>query len=431
MVAFVAKIKTFKTDDYTVAMRTFMRTLDVLYPKKYGPLIDYLNKVKLRLAKAKFLDAESGALSETEEQLIAVAIDSEIKACKQNNVDFNKWRKALTFRLVSCTHRRNQSVRDLKWCDMRGEKHPLIDTFTLRMPMAKQRDTESFRAAFEKIEIPLLDNVYQEMYDYRELYLKFLEMRFSMSGFELSLEEKQIYYPKLPIIPDLSLFDKDWRDSQTFKLELDDNPEAYHVDVNNISQLIKDIWKRFDLKSLRTPKFHYGCKRQRHTLGTKAGMQGKNKHVIAGLLGHTTLKAQDNYVDITPEMMRNINVSMTELENLKIAFEGKLRLAEINPEHVIETFSENSLQSVGEGEHSCSQCLYERPYACYPCKNFVPFATTNHELVWREYRHRYYTRVENGATESVLAPMRHILKYIAATIKACETKLNMADKSHE
>lgn len=421
--AFVAQIKTHKTDCYVSFIRTFLRYLDVLYPNKYRSTLRYLDKVKLRSKTNKFLDPEKGAFSETEEQLINVAIDNEIRDCKLNNANFRRWRKAIAFRLINCTHRRNQSIRDLKWADLRGIKHPLIDCFTLRIPRAKTQDTEPFRASFEVIETPLLDQVYSELCDYRTRYFNLLEARFSENGCELSHQEKQALYPMLPVIPALSLFETPWSSVDRFKKSLQDNPEAYHIDVSNFNNLVKDLWKAFDLKSMRTPNFRYGCKRQRHTLGTKAGMQGKGKPVIADLLGHTTLKAQESYIDMTPEMMRTINVSMGELENLKLAFEGKLRLAEMHSEHLIETFDEDQVKSIGEGSRECERCSYERPYACYPCKNFVPFATANHELIWQEYKHRYDNRIENGATERILAPMRHVLKYIAATIKASNNKM--------
>lgn len=410
-----------KSDAGISTGKQILSRIAILYPEEYFESNVYLQKVRTRQSSPKHLDPERGCLNEREELLILNAINASGATLKQTNADWLQWRNHHHIRFINCTNRRPVQLVQLKWCDLSTEKHPLSNTFVLKMPLSKQLATNPFREAFESSPVPILADVYSEIIQYRNQYFSTFESRLLELGINLSLTEKSDLFPRLPIFPESELFEIDVADKpQLFRL-FSQEQEIYHLSRDKFKSKFQELFKKFNIKSDRTKKFYYGIHRQKHTIGTKLGIKGEHDTIIAGVLGHTTTKAVHKYCEVTPEMMMKINNNASAFENISLAFQGKLIDKKLIKNFKISAITSEDMFDIGCGNKCCETCELERPYSCYPCPFFRPVADADHQSVWNEYLCMYQTREKAGATPEALQSMRVTLQYIAATIKACKS----------
>ncbi|TDF38266.1 hypothetical protein EYS14_11285 [Alteromonadaceae bacterium M269] len=408
--------------DAAISMgKMIMSRIAILSPELYYEPNVYLQKVKMRKHSLKHLDPERGCLNEREELLILNAIDRSGQYLKTQKASRIQWRNHLMLRLVNCTFRRPVQLVQLKWSDLGGDKHPLTDTYHLKMPLSKQQATNPFREAFESSPVPILKHVYDEIIHYRNLYFVDFDQHLISLNIKLSEDEKSYLFPKLPIFPEEELFDIDVNDtSQLFTL-FKYEEEIYHLSRDKFKTTFRDTFLRLNLKSVRAKDFYYGINRQKHTVGSKLGVRGEHDGIIAGVLGHTTTKAVEKYCDITPEMMQKFNNSISAFERIALTLQGQLIQEKVKGKIVIFTTTEDDICEIGNGDKSCKTCELERPYSCYSCPFFRPIIEADHESIWEQYLRLYQLREKAGATEQALQSMRVTLQYIAATITACKS----------
>jgi len=422
-VAFVRK--NYSSDQYLTYLKMLLEAFS-LVDIKYLTFYEYLKQVKLRKKQRKYFDPDIGALSDGENEAIALALNA--KSCLlfhiDNTANLLELRRFIALRLIHATARRPINLAQLKWCDLSVEPHPVDNNYHLKIPMAKLGDAAPFRTAFEDMPFPILPEFYRELTTYRDRYCNALLEHLQTQGIILSIAEQKDVLTKLPMLFHGDLLVAKFTTKAVFLTSINESSEAFHCDAGIVGQCSISEFKLLNTPSDRVMKLKYSPNRQRHTIGTRLGVKGAHKTVIAAALGHSDLSSAKEYVDMTVDMMRAINATVEGMETLQNVFEGRL-IDDIPAEVIhIQTYqAESGLTDMGSGQTDCRQCDRERPLHCYGCPNFRPLKTADHRIMYDEALCRYDQNIKLGVSEADLASLRNAIKSVAITIKACDAVL--------
>lgn len=235
-----------------------------------------------------------------------------------------------------------------------------LESFVVRMPRAKTRDSDARGAFKERVLVPEIGRLVIE-------YAATVRERFR--GVLLDVE-------KAPLFP---------------KEQAEKNVEgyAYHPTAPHIGYILGKTLNRLHVVSERTGDFmNITPKRFRQTIGTRAAEEGHGELVIAELLDHSDTQNVGVYVSSTPAIVERINKTLAmSLAPLAQAFAGKLiagfseaTRAE-DPSSIIRA---PSIINSFDGMSSCGKhgfCGFMKPVACYTCSSFEPWLDGPHEQV--------------------------------------------------
>lgn len=249
----------------------------------------------------------------------------------------------------------------LKICDF----YSVVDrdgheSFVLRIPRAKQRNSQSRSAFKERVLGPDLGRlVAKHVAAIREQFAN--------------------------VLPDPD-------NAPMFPVELDENTPTgfeYHPTSVQIRNILNSTLNRLNVISERTgEKIYITSKRFRMTIGTRAAEEGHGEFIIAELLDHTDTQNVGVYVQSTPAIIERIDKAVAmQMAPLAQAFSGKIikdaseASLKDDPLSVIRA---PSITGTFEGMSSCGKhgfCGFMKPIACYPCPSFEPWLDGPHEQV--------------------------------------------------
>lgn len=234
-----------------------------------------------------------------------------------------------------------------------------FESFVIRMPRAKTRDSDARGAFKERVLVPEIGRLVGE-------YAGTVRERFR------------------GVLQDVE-------DAPLFPTEQEENIEgyAYHATSQQVGYILGKTLKRLHVVSERTGDFmNITPKRFRQTIGTRAAEEGHGELVIAELLDHTDTQNVGVYVSSTPAIVERINKTLAmTLAPLAQAFAGKLIAGPSEATRAGEPSSiirAPSITNSFEGMSSCGKhgfCGFMKPVACYTCSSFEPWLDGPHEQV--------------------------------------------------
>lgn len=235
-----------------------------------------------------------------------------------------------------------------------------LETFVIRIPRAKTRDSNARGAFKARVLVPEVGRLVVQYAD---------SVRERFRGVLQDVENA-------PLFP-------------TEREEENVEGYAYHQTAARIGYVLSKTLTRVHVVSERTGDFiHVTPKRFKQTIGTRAAEEGHGELVIAELLDHSDTQNVGVYIASTPAIVERINKAVAiELAPLAQAFAGKLIAGPSqatragDPASIIRA---PSITNSFEGMSSCGQhgfCGFMKPVACYTCNAFEPWLDGPHEQV--------------------------------------------------
>lgn len=235
-----------------------------------------------------------------------------------------------------------------------------LESFVVRMPRAKTRDSDARGAFKERVLVPEIGRLVVEYAD--------------------TVRER--FRGVLPDVENAPLF-------PTAQAEGNVEGYAYHSTSQQIGCILSKTLKRLNVVSERTGDFmNITPKRFRQTIGTRAAEEGHGELVIAELLDHSDTQNVGVYVSSTPAVVERINKTLAmTLAPLAQAFAGKLIAGPFeatragDPSSIIRA---PAIINSFEGMSSCGKhgfCGFMKPVACYTCSSFEPWLDGPHEQI--------------------------------------------------
>lgn len=128
---------------------------------------------------------------------------------------------------------------------------------------------------------------------------------------------------------------------------------------------------------------HISMLRFRHTLGTRAAIEGHGTRVIAELLDHSDQGTVQVYVEARPEFAEIVDRAMAfQMAPLARAFAGDLMSVPPETGHRVSDSCADGAARAPVGYCGVSgECSFAAPVACYTCKSFHAWLDGPHESV--------------------------------------------------
>lgn len=235
-----------------------------------------------------------------------------------------------------------------------------LESFVVRMPRAKTRDSDARGAFKERVLVPEIGRLVVEYAD--------------------AVRER--FRGVLQNVEDAPLFPTEQEEATVVGY-------AYHPTAAHVGYILTKTLKRLNVVSERTGDFmNITPKRFRQTIGTRAAEEGHGELVIAELLDHSDIQNVGVYVSSTPALVERVNKTVAmALAPLAQAFAGKLiagpseATRASDPSSIIRA---PSIINSFEGMSSCGKhgfCGFMKPVACYTCSSFEPWLDGPHEEV--------------------------------------------------
>lgn len=396
---------TTKTEWYLGTVGVFLKKWHALgIPGVTDDAVALLNQLRLqgnvKGTAVLTMDPEQGPFSDIELLAIQTTLDG---AHERGAIATGDYLLCWLFMLLG---QRISQYASLKVCDLLGvNTKEEADAYLLRVPRVKQRGEltrSSFkvRALTPTIGIQLVQ------------YAKGIEQRFT--GL---LSDPQ----QAPLFPEA-------RGRANYPAGFE-----HHYASNGLANRLKTTLDSLNVTSERTGKrLHITSRRFRHTIGTRAAMEGHGELVIAELLDHSDTQHVGIYVQATPEIVERIDRAIAfRLAPLAQAFAGVIVdhdvKRDIPEKSIVAPQCSQSFDPVGNcGKHGF--CGFLAPLHCYTCTHFQAWLDGPHEAVLGHLlTERERLRVD---TDPRIASVndRTILA-VAQVVKQCEA-LKHAGDSH-
>ncbi|UYM14601.1 hypothetical protein [Endozoicomonas euniceicola] len=393
------------------------------------------------------LDIKSGAYSEIEhdnilevlriETLQALDLDSNLLTQQK----FTRLRNVIASQLMVAIVRRPVQLVQIKWCDVlrvgqefQSHKEPdrkwepitqhlFSDVEQLHLRTFKGKDGE-FRFNAESRSHRLEPDCSQMLLRYYQAYENYLSHQLQQSRITLSPDEMTEVMRRLPLLPDQSLFSSEYQSESELFRAISDTSQAYHLQpaalLGNLDYLFK---AKLNAQSDRLPDVPLALKnnRWRHTQLTQAVWQGFSPAQIASITG-VTIQAIEPYIDLkAPERVK-----------IDQAYAGNQIIKKFDTTSVKELKKDNAfcVKSPFDEEmgyklnpDNCSSCKSKggAPMGCYPCDNFRPLETANHQQYLDKAERKLELNSQSGHPATV-KKLNKIINYIKATIAICNER---------
>jgi len=434
-------------DNTKKGIKNTLHTLCSTYPSKIlQPLYHFVKNISLKDKNNTntILDSKKGAYSEIEQENIMEALRLETSRCLtdkiSSTVDFNRLCTIITSQLMTAVTRRPTQLRQIKWCDILpvGEKfinhkmsnhnwmpltqHLFSDVEQLHLRTFKGKDGE-YRYFVESRTHRLEPNFSQLILLYFRNYQKILTRQLILKGIELNTDEIKELMMRLPLLPETKLFKSNFLSKEELFKSVSVTSEAYHQSSANIIMRMKSLFRKLNVVSDRHPieVLKLSNNRWRHTLLTQAALQGFTPAQISNITG-VNIESISPYLDLK--------------------FKERVKIDEIYAgNHIIERFDSISVRELQNksgfrvrnefdeeiGYHldptNCNSCESKlgAPMACYPCDNFRPLETANHQQYLNKAERKLEINSRSGHP-ATLRKLKKIITYINATIIVCNNR---------
>ncbi|MFS1916167.1 MULTISPECIES: hypothetical protein [unclassified Vibrio] len=414
------------------------------------PLFDIVKNENLGRQghKKNILDEATGAYSEIERDNLLEALrietlhalSSEIATVKPST----RLRNVLACQLMVAIVRRPTQLVKIKWCDLlrvgqtfKSHKesnrdwqpltqHHFSDVEQLHLRTFKGKNG-AFRVDAESRSHRLEPSLSELLLQYYQVYETFLCASLSKSGVVLSESETKELMQRLPLLPDQSLFSVGFDTKESLFQSVSDTSEAFHLSsvalAHNIAYLFN---KKLSIKSDRIAHKPLAFKnnRWRHTQLTLAAWMGLSPAQVAAITG-VTVEAIQDYLDLkAPERVKIDEAFAGNSVIQRFDSVSSKELQQHADFKVKSPFNEEMGHKLNPANCSSCQSKGAAPMGCYPCDNFRPLETANHQQYLDKAERKLAINSQSGHPATVKR-LQTIILYIRVTMMLCEERQTM------
>ncbi len=391
------------------------------------------------------LDDKTGAYSDVEHNNLLEALRIETLQALEGEIlaqkAFTRLRNVIACQLMVATVRRPTQLVQVKWCDLLwvgqefkshkesdrdwqpATQHRFTDVDQFHLRTFKGKDGQ-FRGNAESRSHRLSPDLSELLLRYYQTYETYLCHSLHQHTITLTDEEVKELMRSLPLLPDRSLFSSEYQSKSQLFNTVSDTSNAYHqtsdASTGNIFYLFK---QKLNVKSDRLPNesLKLSNNRWRHTQLTLAVWMGLSPAQIAAITG-VTIEAILPYLDLKAQERVKIDQAYAGNSIIK-------RFDNISVEE-LQKHSDFSVKSPFEEEighklnpANCASCQSKSgaPMACYPCHNFRPLETANHQQYLDKAERKLAINSQSGHPATVKL-LQIVIVYIKATIAVCEER---------
>lgn len=411
------------------------------------PLYDSIKEEQLtrkQMIKG-ILDPKTGAYSETEHdnilESLRVATQEALNGELSSYNKFTYAKSVIASHLLLALVRRPVQLVQIKWCDVLpvGQlfeshnaknlnwelviQHVFSDVEQLHIRIFKGKDGQ-FRRNAESRSCRLEVNLSQSLLRYYQGYENYLLHSLSKQNISLNDEEIKEVMRRLPVFPHQSLFSSQFESKAELLCSISDTSKAYHMKPVNLRNNIVYLFdKKLTPSSDRLPNdtLRLGNNRWRHTILTQGAKHGLTSAHLAAITG-VTIAAITPYLDL----------KISERAKIDEAYAGNNIIERFDSISVkeLQTHDDFKVKSMFDEEighkinpANCLSCQSKcgAPMACYPCENFRPLETANHQQ-YLDKAERKLAINSQSAHPATVKKLKKIILYIKMTITLCEER---------
>ncbi|MDO6642042.1 hypothetical protein Q4557_18970 [Shewanella sp. 5_MG-2023] len=414
------------------------------------PLYDIVKDENLgtRGHQKNILDETTGAYSEIERDNLLEALRIETLHALSSEIataqPFTRLRTVLACQLMVAIVRRPTQLVKIKWCDLlrvgqtfKSHKesnrdwqpltqHHFSDVEQLHLRTFKGK-TGAFRVDAESRSHRLEPNLSELLLQYYQVYENLLCTSLSKSGVILSESETKELMQRLPLFPDQSLFSVKFDTKESLFQSVSDTSEAFHLSSASLAQRIAYLFeKKLSIKSDRIAHKPLAFKnnRWRHTQLTLAAWMGLSPAQIAAITG-VTVEAIQDYLDLkAPERVKIDEAYAGNSVIQRFDSVSSKELQQHSDFKVKSPFDEEIGHKLNPANCSSCQSKGAAPMGCYPCDNFRPLETANHQQYLDKAERKLAINSQSGHPATVKR-LQTIILYIKVTMMLCEERQTM------
>lgn len=391
------------------------------------------------------LNETTGAYSEIERDNLLEALRVETLHALNNEFTntkpFNHLRNILACQLMIAIVRRPTQLVQIKWCDLLrvGQaftshkernrdwqpltQHHFSDLEQLHLRTFKGKDG-AFRRNAESRSHRLDPNLSELLLQYYQVYETLLGVSLSQCNIALTESDAKVLMQRLPLFPDKNLFSAKFESKEILFQSVSDTSQAFHIRSVSLIQVIGYLFeKKLDIKSDRigNKSLVFQNNRWRHTQLTLAAWMGLSPAQVAAITG-VTVQAIQSYLDLkAPE---RVKIDQAFAGNSVIQRFDSLSSKELqqDPDFVVKSpFDEEMGHKLNPANCASCQSKGAAPMGCYPCDNFRPLETANHQPYLDKAERKLATNSQSGHPATVKR-LQTIILYIQVTIALCEER---------
>ncbi|TOI00517.1 hypothetical protein [Vibrio parahaemolyticus] len=420
------------------------------------PLFDLVKKETLgrRVGSKSILDETTGAYSEIERDNLLEALRIETLHALNSEfakiTAFTRLRTVLACQLMVAIVRRPTQLVQLKWCDLLrvGQaftshkernldwvpltQHHFSDVEQLHLRTFKGKEGE-FRRNAESRSHRLDPNLSELLLQYYQAYETYLCTCLSQCNITLSESDTKALMQQLPLFPDKSLFSAKFETKERLFQSVSETSEAFHLSSGSLRTNIAYLFnKKLDIKSDRLvdQSLAFINNRWRHTQLTLAAWMGLSPAQVAAITG-VTVEAIKSYLDLkAPE---RVKIDQAFAGNSVIQRFDSVSATELqqHPDFVVKSpFDEEMGHKLNPANCSSCQSKGAAPMGCYPCENFRPLETADHQPYLDKAERKLAINSQSGHPATVKR-LQTIVVYIRVTIVLCEERKTLKLRSAE
>ncbi|HHK8589579.1 TPA: hypothetical protein ACQYC1_001919 [Vibrio parahaemolyticus] len=394
------------------------------------------------------LDETTGAYSEIERDNLLEALRIETLHALDNEFTatqyFTRLRNVLACQLMVAIVRRPTQLVQLKWCDLLrvGQaftshkernrdwqpltQHHFSDVEQLHLRTFRGKNGE-FRSNAESRSHRLDPNLSELLLQYYQAYETYLCTSLSQCNITLSESDTKALMQQLPLFPDQSLFSARFETKESLFCSVSDTSEAFHLTSEALRSSIAYLFnEKLDIKSDRIAHQPLAFKnnRWRHTQLTLAAWMGLSPAQVAAITG-VTVEAIEPYLDLKAPERVKIDQAFAGNSIIQRFDSASVKELQQHPDFVVKSpFDEEMGHKLNPANCESCQSKGAAPMGCYPCENFRPLETANHQPYLDKAERKLAINSQSGHPATVKR-LQTIIIYIRVTIALCEERKSL------
>lgn len=390
------------------------------------------------------LDNKTGAYSDVEHNNLLEALRIETLHALEGKIlaqkPFTRLRIVIACQLMVAIVRRPTQLVQIKWCDLlpvgqefKSHKesdrdwkpvtqHFFSDVEQFHLRTFKGKNGQ-FRGNAESRSHRLSPDLSELLLRYYRVYKTYL-CQVLYQEIHLTDGEVKELMRCLPLLPDQHLFSSEFQSKSELFSTVSDTSKAHHQVSGTLGHNITYLFNsKLNVKSDRLPNqsLKLSNNRWRHTQLTLAVWMGLSPAQIAAITG-VTIDAIHPYLDLKAQ--ERVKIDQAYAGNSIVQRFDNISVEEL------QKHSDFSVKSPFDEEighkftpSNCSSCQSKggAPMACYPCDNFRPLETANHQQYLDKAERKLAINSQSGHPATVKR-LQTVIVYIKATIAVCEER---------
>jgi len=411
------------------------------------PLYDIVKDENLgsKDGSKSIFDETTGAYSEIERDNLLEALRIETLNVLDNEVtkyySFTRLRNVLACQIMVAIVRRPTQLVQLKWCDLlrvgqtfKSHKesnrdwqpltqHHFSDVEQLHLRTFKGKEG-AFRFNAESRSHRLDPNLSELLLQYYQVYETILCASLSQNNIALSENETKEMIQRLPLFPDQNLFSAEFKIKENLFRSVSDTSEAFHISADSLIHSITYLFNKIlDIKSDRIAHkpLVFKNNRWRHTQLTLAAWMGLSPAQVASITG-VTVDAIKSYLDLKAPERVKIDEAFAGNSVIQRFDSVSSKKLQQHPDFKVKSpFDEEMGHKLNPANCASCQSKGAAPMGCYPCDNFRPLETANHQQYLDKAERKLAINSQSGHPATVKR-LQTIALYIRITIAMCEER---------